>query len=77
MQGIYARYLAGGILQRHHRPSERKGPPYDADKPWNKNMVRVFWRTTATPVRNDFGHPLPEQLQEAAQRRSERSLRCR
>lgn len=54
VQGIYARYLAGASFNDITDHLKEKGPPYDADKPWNKNMVPVFWRTTATPVRNDF-----------------------
>ena len=39
VQGIYARYLAGASFNDITDHLKEKGPPYDADKPWNKNMV--------------------------------------
>ena len=39
VQGIYARYLAGASFNDITDHLKEKGPPYGADKPWNKNMV--------------------------------------
>ncbi|MEE0407544.1 MAG: recombinase family protein, partial [Oscillospiraceae bacterium] len=39
VQGIYARYLTGASFNDITDHLKEKGPPYDADKPWNKNMV--------------------------------------
>ena len=39
VQGIYARYLAGASFNDITDHLKEKGPPYDADKPWNKNPV--------------------------------------
>lgn len=39
VQRIYARYLAGASFNDITDHLKEKGPPYDADKPWNKNMV--------------------------------------
>lgn len=54
VQGIYARYLTGASFNDITDHLKEKGPPYDADKPWNKNMVARIWRTTATQVQNAF-----------------------
>ena len=39
VQGIYTHYLAGESFNDITDHLKEKGPPYDADKPWNKNMV--------------------------------------
>ena len=39
VQSIYACYLAGASFNDITDHLKEKGPPYDADKPWNKNMV--------------------------------------
>lgn len=37
VQGIYAHYLAGASFNDITDHLKEKGPPYDANKPWNKN----------------------------------------
>lgn len=73
VQGIYARYLAGASFNDITDHLKEKGPPYDADKPWNKNMVARILEDNRYAGTERFPAILsPEQLQEAAQRRSER-----
>ena len=73
VQGIYARYLAGASFNDITDHLKEKGPPYDADKPWNKNMVARILEDNRYAGAERFPAILsPEQLQEAAQRRSER-----
>ena len=73
MQGIYARYLAGASFNDITDHLKEKGPPYDADKPWNKNMVARILEDNRYAGTERFPAILAaEQLQEAAQRRSER-----
>ena len=73
VQGIYARYLAGASFNDITDHLKEKGPPYDADKPWNKNMVGRILKDSRYIGTDRFPAILPaEELQEAAQRRSER-----
>ena len=73
VQGIYARYLAGASFNDITDHLKEKGPPYDADKPWNKNMVVRILEDGRYAGTERFPAILSaEQLQEAAQRRSER-----
>ena len=73
VQGIYARYLAGASFNDITDHLKEKGPPYDADKPWNKNMVGRILEDSRYIGTDRFPAILPaEELQEAAQRRSER-----
>ena len=73
VQGIYARYLAGVSFNDITDHLKEKGPTYDADKPWNKNMVARILEDNRYAGTERFPAILsPEQLQEAAQRRSER-----
>ena len=75
VQGIYARYLAGAsfndITDHLNRPTTRTSP---GTRIW----WLVFWRTTATPVQNDFRPSSPRssyrKLPSAGQ---SVSLRCR
>lgn len=73
VQGIYARYLAGASFSDITDHLKEKGPPYDADKPWNKNMVARILEDNRYAGTERFPAILSaEQLQEVAQRRSER-----
>lgn len=73
VQGIYARYLAGASFNDITDHLKEKGPPYDADKPWNKNMVARILEDNRYAGTERFPAILSaEQLQEAAQHRSER-----
>lgn len=73
VQGIYARYLAGASFNDITDHLKEKGPSYDADKPWNKNMVARILEDNRYAGTERFPAILsPEQMQEAAQRRSER-----
>ena len=73
VQGIYARYLTGASFNDITDHLKEKGPPYDADKLWNKNMVARILEDNRYAGTERFPAILsPEQLQEAAQRRSER-----
>ena len=73
VQGIYARYLTGASFNDITDHLKEKGPPYNADKPWNKNMVARILEDNRYAGTERFPAILsPEQLQEAAQRRSER-----
>ena len=73
VQGIYARYLTGASFNDITDHLKEKGPPYDADKPWNKNMVARILEDGRYAGTERFPAILSaEQLQEAAQRRSER-----
>ena len=73
VQDIYTRYLAGVSFNDITDHLKEKGPPYDADKPWNKNMVARILEDGRYAGTERFPAILSaEQLQEAAQRRSER-----
>lgn len=73
VQGIYARYLAGASFNDITDHLKEKGPPYDADKPWNKNMVARILEDNRYAGTERFPAILSaEQLQEVARRRSER-----
>ena len=73
VQGIYARYLAGASFNDITDHLKEKGPPYDPDKPLNKNMVARILEDGRYAGTERFPAILSaEQLQEAAQRRSER-----
>ena len=39
VQSIYQQYLAGASFNQLAEQFQAEGIPYDADKPWNKNMV--------------------------------------
>ena len=39
VQSIYQQYLAGASFNQLAEQLQTEGVPYDADKPWNKNMV--------------------------------------
>ena len=39
VQSIYQQYLAGASFNQLAEQFQTEGVPYDADKPWNKNMV--------------------------------------
>lgn len=73
VQGIYARYLTGASFNDITDHLKEKGPPYDADKPWNKNMVARILEDARYAGTERFPAILSTaQLQEAAQHRSER-----
>ena len=73
VQSVYACYLAGASFNDITDHLKEKGPPYDADKPWNKNMVGRILEDSRYIGTDRFPAILPaEELQEAAQRRSER-----
>lgn len=70
VQGIYARYLAGASFNDITDHLKEKGPPYDADKPWNKNMVARILEDSRY-VGADLYPPIisAEQLQAVRERR--------
>ena len=73
VRDIYARYLAGASFNDITDHLKEKGPPYDADKPWNKNMVARILEDNRYAGTERFPAILSaEQLQEVARRRSER-----
>lgn len=73
VQGIYARYLAGASFNDITDHLKEKGPPYDADKPWNKNMVARILEDSRYTGTDRFPAILDaDQMKEAAQHRSER-----
>ena len=73
VQSIYARYLAGASFNDITDHLREKGPLYDADKPWNKNMVARILEDNRYDGTERFPAILSaDQLQEAARRRSER-----
>lgn len=73
VQDIYTRYLSGASFNDITDHLKEKGPPYDADKPWNKNMVARILEDNRYAGTERFPAILSaEQLQEVAQRRSER-----
>lgn len=73
VQDIYTHYLVGASFNDITDHLKAKGPPYDADKPWNKNMVARILEDNRYVGTERFPAILsPEQLQEVAQRRSER-----
>ena len=73
VQDIYTHYLVGASFNDITDHLKEKGPPYDADKPWNKNMVARILEDGRYAGTERFPAILSaEQLQEAAQRRSER-----
>lgn len=73
VQDIYTHYLVGASFNDITDHLKEKGPPYDADKPWNKNMVARILEDNRYVGTERFPAILsPEQLQEVAQRRSER-----
>lgn len=39
VRSIYLKYLAGASFKALTESLQEQGPPYDGDKPWNKNMV--------------------------------------
>ena len=39
VQSIYQKYLAGASFNQLTEQLQTEEIPYDADKPWNKNMV--------------------------------------
>ena len=73
VQGIYARYLAGASFNNITDHLKEKGPPYDADKPWNKNMVARILEDNRYAGTERFPTILTaDQMKEVARRRSER-----
>ena len=71
--GIYARYLAGASFNDITDHLKEKGPPYDADKPWNKNMVARILEDSRYTGTDRFPAILDaDQMKETTQRRSER-----
>lgn len=73
VQSIYVCYLAGASFNDITDHLKEKGPPYDADKPWNKNMVARILEDARYAGTERFPAILStDQLQEATQRRSER-----
>lgn len=73
VQDIYARYLTGASFNDITDHLKEKGLPYDADRPWNKNMVARILEDSRYAGTERFPAILAvEQLQEAFQRRSER-----
>ena len=73
VQGIYARYLAGASFNDITDHLKEKGPPYDADKPWNKNMVARILEDSRYTGTDRFPAILDaDQMKETTQRRSER-----
>lgn len=73
VQDIYTRYLAGASFNDITDHLKEKGPPYDVDKPWNKNMVARILEDSRYAGTEQFPAILSaEQLQETIQRRSER-----
>ena len=73
MQGVYARYLAGASFNDITDHLKEKGPPYDADKPWNKNMVARILEDSRYTGTDRFPAILDaDQMKETTQRRSER-----
>ena len=78
VQGIYARYLAGASFNDITDHLKEKGPPYDADKPWNKNMVVRILEDGRTPVQNDFRLSSPRNSYKKPPSAGQSvSLRCR
>ena len=73
VRDIYARYLAGASFNDITDHLKEKGPPYDADKPWNKNMVARILEDNRYAGTDRFPAILDaDQMKETTQRRSER-----
>ena len=73
MRGGCGRYRAGASFKDSTDRLKEKGPPYDADKPWNKNMVaRTLEDNRYTGTERFPAILATDQMKEAAQRRTER-----
>lgn len=73
VQDIYTRYLAGASFNDITDHLREKGPPYDVDKPWNKNMVARILEDNRYAGTERFPAILAaDQMKEATQCRSER-----
>lgn len=74
VRNIFQRYLAGAsyaALVEHLRDA---GPAYDADKPWNKNMVARILENTKYTGDGGFPAVVPaEDFQRAQEQKTERT----
>lgn len=78
VQYIYDTYELGATFQMLADDMQKKGIPYDGDKPWNKNMVA---RILADPrYMGVDGYPqiiTERQFRAVAERRRKRTVHCR
>lgn len=77
VQYIYAQYEQGATFQMLADEMQKKGIPYDGDKPWNKNMIA---RILADPRYMGMdGYPqliTERQFYAVAERREKRNAPC-
>lgn len=73
MRDIFRRYLAGASFAALTERLRDEGPPYDGDKPWNKNMVaRILENAKYT---GDSGFPAVIQAADFQRAQAQRTSR--
>ena len=66
VQGIYARYLAGASFNDITDHLKEKGPSYDVDKLWNKNMVARILEDTRYTGQSGYPAIIRQEMLERA-----------
>ena len=78
VQSIYQKYLAGASFNQLTEQLQTEGVPYDADKPWNKNMVaRILEDDRYIGGKNFPALIEAEQFRAAQERRKEMHPECK
>ncbi len=78
VRSIYRQYLAGASFNQLTEQLQTKGVPYNADKPWNKNMVaRILEDERYTGEKNFPALIETEQFRTAQERRKEMRSECK
>lgn len=74
---IYRQYIAGAGYQTLAEEMERRGVPYDAGRPWNKNMVARLLEDTRYTGQRGFPPVISEDtLRSAAEMRTTKQTPC-
>ena len=78
VRSIYQQYLAGASFNQLTEQLQTKGVPYNADKPWNKNMVaRILEDDRYIGGKNFPALIETEQFHAAQERRKEMHPECK
>ena len=78
VRSIYQQYLAGASFNQLTEQLQAKGVPYNADKPWNKNMVaRILEDDRYIGGKNFPALIETEQFHAAQERRKEMHPECK
>ena len=78
VRSIYQQYLAGASFNQLTEQLQTKGVPYNADKPWNKNMVaRILEDDRYIGGKNFPALIEAEQFHAAQERRKEMHPECK